>query len=61
MHWFDLQQNFKICGGLGYGSENDGDFVDMDLCCACVDKLISECAIDPLEHRGAVAERRLPV
>ena len=41
---FDLQEDFSIHRQhIGYGSIHDGDNVDLQLCCDCFDKLVSEC------------------
>lgn len=52
MDVYDTQQNCSIQGQLGYGSEYDGEFLDLDLCCECMDKLINECKISPIEGLG---------
>lgn len=49
---FDIQEGFSFHQRLGYGSRHDEDQLDLDLCCACVDQLIDECAISPLTDRG---------
>lgn len=49
-HW-DLQENLRIHNPkLGYGSENDGDGVDLRLCCKCFDELVKSCVINPLRQ-----------
>lgn len=35
---------------LGYGTKNDGDILDLHLCCQCMDKLVDECDISPIEE-----------
>lgn len=49
---WDEQEEFGIHTRPGYGSQYDGDDVDLDLCCRCFDrlmnKLIPMCKLDPL-------------
>lgn len=45
---FDMQADFNIRTYIGYGSEFDGDDLDIDLCCDCMDELIRSCKISPL-------------
>lgn len=54
---WDEQEDFSIHRHAGYGSEFDGDHIDLDMCCACFDKLMNtyilpKCAISPLTDRG---------
>lgn len=49
MDILDIQENFSVNGRLGYGSRYDGDEIEFDLCCDCMDKLIEECAIPPVK------------
>lgn len=46
---WDVQEDFSLQRTLGYGSRYDGDTLDLDLCCECMDKLIEECAIPPVK------------
>ena len=52
MDVFDIQEGFFKRIRLGYGSKYDGDMLDLDLCCACADKLIDECVISPIVEVG---------
>lgn len=45
---WDTQENFSIKRSLGYGTIYDGDKLDINLCCECMEKLIEECAISPI-------------
>lgn len=45
---FDDQHDFKIVRRLGYGSIHDGEDIELDLCCGCMDELIEKCEISPL-------------
>ena len=44
----DMQMEFHVRKILGYGSEHDGDEIELDLCCACVDELVNSCSISPI-------------
>mgnify|MGYP007010767109 CR=1 FL=1 len=51
---FDLQEDFSIHRQhIGYGSIHDGDNVDLQLCCDCFDKLVSECNVSPIEEQSS--------
>ena len=39
---------------VGYGSDYDGDVLDLDLCSQCTDNLINSCVISPVEMAGGV-------
>lgn len=45
---WDTQENFSIKRSLGYGTIYDGDELDINLCCECMEKLIEECIISPI-------------
>lgn len=48
---WDKQEDFSIRKQLGYGTAFDGDELDLDLCCKCMESLIDECVISPIiEH-----------
>ncbi len=49
MDIFDIQEHLSLQGRFGYGSKYDGDDYDLDLCCECMDKLIDECVIPPVD------------
>lgn len=48
----DELEGFGVHTRFGYGSKFDGDNVELDLCCECLDKLmdklIRECKINPI-------------
>lgn len=44
------KNHVKINQVIGYGSQFDGDRVDMDICNECFDKLIERCKIDPIQE-----------
>ena len=45
---WDTQENFSVYRRLGYGTKYDGDDLELDLCCDCMEKLIDECIISPI-------------
>lgn len=45
---WDIQEDFSIKRNLGYGTIYDGDKLDINLCCECMEKLIEECVISPI-------------
>ena len=57
---FDLQEDFSIHRQhIGYGSIHDGDNVDLQLCCDCFDKLVSECNVSQLRRSMTSDESRV--
>lgn len=51
MDIFDKQTGISFIGKLlGYGSEFDGDVLNIHICCDCLDKIIKCCKISPLEN-----------
>ncbi len=54
---FDTQEDFSLRRHVGYGSGFDGSHIDLDMCCACFDKLMDtyilpQCAISPISEEG---------
>lgn len=47
--FWDEQENYSIHKTCGYGSSNDGNKLNLDICCKCMDKLVKMCVIDPIE------------
>lgn len=45
---WDTHEDFSIYKHLGYGTKYDGDYLQLDICCGCMEKLIEECAISPI-------------
>lgn len=48
---WDMQEDYSIHRQAGYGSSHDGDFIDLDLCCDCMEELIKSCKISPVTHK----------
>ena len=50
----DYNQDFSFHHKVGYGSIYDGDEINLDLCCDCIDKvikyIIDECEINPIKN-----------
>jgi len=54
---WDKQEAFGLHHHVGYGSEFDGSYIDVDMCCSCFDKLmntyvIPNCKISPVGEVG---------
>lgn len=47
---WDTQENFSISAHMGYGTKYDGDHLELNLCCECMEKLIDECIISPIKE-----------
>ena len=45
---FDKQEAFRLYRHLGYGTKYDGSYLELDLCCECMEQLIEECKISPI-------------
>lgn len=45
---FDDLSGIHIGGPIGYGSAFDGEYLDLDLCVSCTDRLIKSCPISPI-------------
>lgn len=46
---FDLDADNALYKHLGYGSKYDGDYLKLDICCKCLDTIIDQCSIRPIE------------
>lgn len=49
---WDDSLDIHIRRDIGYGSEHDGERLDMRVCCECLDKLISACKVSPVKEPG---------
>ena len=47
---WDEQEGYAIYTRLGYGSKYDGDHLELDLCCKCMDELIDSCKVGPISE-----------
>lgn len=50
MDWADDSAEFNIHTYLGYGTRYDGGYLRLDLCCNCMERLIEECELNPVEE-----------
>lgn len=46
---WDDAEGFRMHRQLGYGTKYDGDILELDLCCSCIETIIDSCTISPLE------------
>lgn len=47
---WDENENFHFYGKLGYGTKYDGSFLELDLCCDCMEEIIDQCKISPIKE-----------
>ena len=47
---WDTSEHFHIYAKCGYGTKFDGDDLELDLCCSCVEELIDNCVISPIKE-----------
>lgn len=45
---WDTEEGFSFYTRLGYGMSHDGDILELDLCCGCMEELIDSCVISPI-------------
>ncbi len=45
---YDELAGFSLYKTLGYGTKYDGDRLELDLCCDCMEHLIDSCAVHPV-------------
>lgn len=46
---WDKKEGFVIHKRCGYGTKYDGETLNLDICCDCMERLIESCAIFPME------------
>ena len=51
---WDNSEDFKIHSRLGYGTKYDGCYLELDLCCKCMEELIESCTISPIVYNDIV-------
>lgn len=45
---WDEQEGFSIYRACGFGTKFDGDSIQLDLCCDCMEKLVDSCLVSPV-------------
>lgn len=45
----DIEENFSMYKIMGYGTKYDGEVLEMDFCCDCMEKLIDWCDVCPIK------------
>lgn len=45
---WDENEHFHIYTKFGYGTKFDGDELQLDLCCSCIEELVDSCTISPI-------------
>ena len=48
-NFWDEQHLFKVYRRMGYGTKYDGDMLELDMCCDCMDTLIDKCKVNPIK------------
>lgn len=51
---FDTQLDFSFQKQVGYGSVHDGEYIRLNLCCDCFDRVIT--MIEPLSKKKLFSE-----
>ena len=46
---WDEIEGFSIHKKCGYGTKFDGEDLELDLCCSCMEKLIESCSVNPVK------------
>lgn len=49
MDRWDRQEGFSIHRRCGYGTKYDGETLELDICCDCMERLIDSCRLSPIE------------
>ena len=49
---WDKQEDFSIHKKCGYGTKYDGETLNLDICCDCMEQIIGACRVSPIEERG---------
>lgn len=54
MDEIDISEDLGIHTMLGYGTKYDGHELNLDLCCACMNRIIEECEINPVVEESYI-------
>lgn len=46
---WDVSEHFGIHQQCGYGTKFDGDKLELNFCCACMEKIIDNCVVSPVK------------
>ena len=49
---WDKQHHFHIYREFGYGTKFDGDELQLNLCCSCMEEIIDSCTISPIKEKN---------
>ncbi len=48
---YDANEDYNITWDLGYGTKYDGKYLDLHICCDCMEKLIDNCKVSPIAEQ----------
>lgn len=52
MDIWDKKEEFSIHRRCGYGTKYDGETIELDICCDCMERLIDSCKVPPVNNKG---------
>lgn len=55
---FDEMSGISVKKPLGFGSQYDGQFLNIRLCCECTDELIRSCRVSPITDDEAKTRKK---
>lgn len=55
---FDDMSGISVKKPLGFGSQYDGQFLNIRLCCECTDEVIRSCRISPITDDEAKTRKK---
>lgn len=47
---WDKQEDFSLVRKLGYGTAYDGEILELQVCCDCMETFITECVVSPVRE-----------
>lgn len=50
---WDKQEDFSLHRHLGYGTKYDESYLDIQICCDCMEKLIDDCVVSPISDSNS--------
>lgn len=45
---YDQDYDYTFVVRMGYGTSHDLEYAEIHMCCACLDKLVEGCAVNPI-------------